>query len=253
MESDRDAEWALLQSLTTADVLPIPAARWYVQDPSWFGTKALFLDHLPSTTLQAQLETTTVPRAAERLCDLMADVASVTPEQVGIAGPASWDAYIDAKLAAWRAVADDHVEALPVTRYLVAWMDTHRPPPAPFRLVHGDLQAANVLVTPDDTWHLIDWEFARIGDPREDLGYYNAYSGAVPAQPARRRPRRLPGPVPGPHRSRRGHPQSGDVRLVHDPVDAGRGEGSLRRSRRHGPGRAQRHAGRLQLDPGHPR
>ena len=27
---------------------------------------------------------------------------------------------------------------------------------------------------------LTDWEFAHIGDPREDLGYYNAYSGAVP-------------------------------------------------------------------------
>ena len=122
-----------------------------------------------------------MPRAAERLCDLMADVASVTPEQVSsIPCPTSWDSYIAAKLAAWRAVADDHVEALPVIRYLVAWMDTHRPPPAPFRLVHGDFQAANVLVTPDDAWHLIDWEFARIGDPREDLGYYNAYSAAVP-------------------------------------------------------------------------
>jgi hypothetical protein len=27
---------------------------------------------------------------------------------------------------------------------------------------------------------VVDWEFARIGDPREDLGYYNAYSSAVP-------------------------------------------------------------------------
>ena len=31
-----------------------------------------------------------------------------------------------------------------------------------------------------DGWRIVDWEFARIGDPREDLGYYNAYSGAVP-------------------------------------------------------------------------
>ena len=45
--------------------------------------------------------------------------------------------------------------------------------------MHGDPQAANVLVTDDGTWSLVDWEFARIGDPREDLGYYNAYSGAV--------------------------------------------------------------------------
>ena len=194
-----------------------------------------------------------MPRAAERLCDLMADVASVRPDQVGIACPASWDVYIDAKLAAWRAVADDHVEALPVIRYLVAWMDTHRPPPAPFRLVHGDLQAANVLVTPDDTWHLIDWEFARIGDPREDLGYYNAYSGAVP-------PNLLDDDLDGflaQFRARTGldedSRQPGHVRLVHDPVDAVLGEGPVRRRGRAGPGRAQRHPGRLQRDPGHPR
>ena len=160
----------------------MPAARWYVDDEHWFGTKALFLDHLPSTTLQAQLEAGGDPDAATTgLCQLMADVAAIGPEALpGVPCPSDWDAYIDAKLAAWRAIADEHVEALPVIRYLVAWMDAHRPPQAPFRLVHGDLQAANVLVTPDGAWHLIDWEFARIGDPREDLGYYNAYSGAVP-------------------------------------------------------------------------
>jgi aminoglycoside phosphotransferase (APT) family kinase protein len=182
LSSDRDAEWALLRGLTELGCLPVPAARWYVDDEQWFGTKALFLDHLPSTTLQAQLEAGGDPDAATTgLCQLMADVAAIGPEALpGVPCPSDWDAYIDAKLAAWRAIADEHVEALPVIRYLVAWMDAHRPPRAPFRLVHGDLQAANVLVTPEGTWHLIDWEFARIGDPREDLGYYNAYSGAVP-------------------------------------------------------------------------
>ena len=182
LSSDRDAEWALLRCLTELASLPVPAARWYVDDEQWFGTKALFLDHLPSTTLQAQLEAGSDPDAATTgLCQLMADVAAIGPEALpGVPCPSDWDAYIDAKLAAWRAIADEHVEALPVIRYLVAWMDAHRPPQAPFRLVHGDLQAANVLVTPDGAWHLIDWEFARIGDPREDLGYYNAYSGAVP-------------------------------------------------------------------------
>ena len=31
-----------------------------------------------------------------------------------------------------------------------------------------------------DGLQVIDWEFSRIGDPREDLGYYAAYSAAVP-------------------------------------------------------------------------
>ncbi len=39
----------------------------------------------------------------------------------------------------------------------------------PFRLLHGDLTAANIL------WgshpQLVDWEFWRMGDPAEDLAY----------------------------------------------------------------------------------
>jgi aminoglycoside phosphotransferase (APT) family kinase protein len=42
----------------------------------------------------------------------------------------------------------------------------------PFTLVHGDCQPSNVLVSDSGERVVIDWEFARIGDPREDLGYY---------------------------------------------------------------------------------
>jgi aminoglycoside phosphotransferase (APT) family kinase protein len=46
------------------------------------------------------------------------------------------------------------------------------PPPVPLGLVHGDCNPTNVLVGPAGPPLVIDWEFARIGDPREDLGYY---------------------------------------------------------------------------------
>ena len=35
-----------------------------------------------------------------------------------------------------------------------------------------DCQPSNVLVGPSGPPLVIDWEFAHIGDPREDLGYY---------------------------------------------------------------------------------
>ncbi len=182
LESDRDQEWALLSDLAMAGTVPVPPGRWYVDDPSHFGTKALFIEHVPSRTLQALLdEGLDQVASADRLADLLARVGSMTPDQVpSLACPAGWDAYIDTKIAGWQLMADTHVEAVPIIQYLTSWMDANRPAPLPFRLVHGDPQAANVIVTPEGDWHLIDWEFARIGDPREDLGYYNAYSGAVP-------------------------------------------------------------------------
>ena len=39
--------------------------------------------------------------------------------------------------------------------------------------VHGDAQPANILVPDEGPVLMIDWEFGRIGDPREDLGYYS--------------------------------------------------------------------------------
>lgn len=41
--------------------------------------------------------------------------------------------------------------------------------PQPFRMLHGDLVAANIVWTPRP--HLVDWEFWRTGDPAEDLAY----------------------------------------------------------------------------------
>jgi thiamine kinase-like enzyme len=39
----------------------------------------------------------------------------------------------------------------------------------PLRLLHGDVSAGNVLWTPQPV--LIDWEYARIGDPADEIGY----------------------------------------------------------------------------------
>ncbi len=182
LESDRTAEWNVVAALTELGRVRVPPARWFVDDEAWFGTKAMFVEHITSQSLQALLDGgRDHSSTADGVASLWAQVASVTPGDVpALAAPSSWDAYIDEQIGRWRALADNYVEALPIISYLAAWMDHHRPPPLPLRLVHGDPQAANVIVDGHGDWHLIDWEFARIGDPREDLGYYNAYCGAVP-------------------------------------------------------------------------
>lgn len=49
--------------------------------------------------------------------------------------------------------------------------------PTPFRLLHGDLTAANIVWTPRPVF--VDWEYWRTGDPAEDLAYL-AVMNAVP-------------------------------------------------------------------------
>jgi prepilin-type processing-associated H-X9-DG protein len=54
----------------------------------------------------------------------------------------------------------------------------HKPRPLRLSLVHGDFNPANFLFADGRVTALIDWENARIGDPREDLGWMVAMDGA---------------------------------------------------------------------------
>jgi Ser/Thr protein kinase RdoA (MazF antagonist) len=50
----------------------------------------------------------------------------------------------------------------------------------PPRLLHGDVSAGNVLWTPQPV--LIDWEYARIGDPADEIGYVFGQNALRPDQ-----------------------------------------------------------------------
>jgi aminoglycoside phosphotransferase (APT) family kinase protein len=65
-------------------------------------------------------------------------------------------------------------DSRPALRYTAARLRSYRPEPVPLTLVHGDCQPSNVLIGADGPV-VIDWEFGRIGDPREDIGYYSDY------------------------------------------------------------------------------
>jgi len=50
-----------------------------------------------------------------------------------------------------------------------AWALEHLPPAEPGALLHGDLRGPNVLLAPGGPPAVIDWEYARSGDPAYDL------------------------------------------------------------------------------------
>jgi aminoglycoside phosphotransferase (APT) family kinase protein len=57
----------------------------------------------------------------------------------------------------------------PEARAALAWARGHLPPDAPSVLLHGDLLGQNILLAPADPPGLVDWEYARRGDPAYDL------------------------------------------------------------------------------------
>lgn len=59
----------------------------------------------------------------------------------------------------------------PVWAFGLRWLERHLPAPVPLVVLHGDFRIGNLLVTPDGLAGVLDWEFAHLGDPAEDLAW----------------------------------------------------------------------------------
>jgi aminoglycoside phosphotransferase (APT) family kinase protein len=173
--SDRDFEWQLVQALSRSGHVPIPRARWYDQSGEHFGTKCIVVDHFAGRSLQDVLRAADDTSAPARLfVDTIAGIHSAPLDRLpeGMKQPTSWDSYLDGVLDLYRQVDRQISDSSPVLRYVSARLSKQRPSEVPLTLVHGDCQPSNVLVDDSGERVVIDWEFSRIGDPREDLGYY---------------------------------------------------------------------------------
>lgn len=179
VDSDRTQEFEVIRAV--APHLNTPNARFLDADGTHVGTPALVIDFTPATSTLPWIEANGVGDLPVRLAELAGALHTIPVDALpdSLPRPASGDA-IGEQIAAWRATADAHAEAMPVFRYVAAWLDAHRPPPVPPALVHHDFSTANMLVDDAGDLVLVDFELATIGDPREDLGYFKAYSQAAP-------------------------------------------------------------------------
>jgi len=53
----------------------------------------------------------------------------------------------------------------------LAWLRANLPPPAPLRVLHGDLRIGNLMVESGRLSAVLDWELAHLGDAHEDLAF----------------------------------------------------------------------------------
>jgi aminoglycoside phosphotransferase (APT) family kinase protein len=175
VRTDRDREWRLLAALTADAGALAPAARFY-DDGTYLGTKTIVMDFVDGGSFLARIRDRgpdELAPEADTLCDLAAAIHStdldVLPPE--FSRPTDWNTYIDSVIELWRRTEREHVESDPFLRYLATWLDHNRPPAAPLALVHGDFQTSNMILDGAGGLVAADWEFARIGDPREDLGW----------------------------------------------------------------------------------
>lgn len=174
--SDRDAEVALLRSLQGVAPVRTPTLRGYDATGEHLGSKCMVVEaavgatDLQTLMAQADVVTPWTDLFIDTFAALHSTPLDVLPPSMPRAS--DWRSYLDGVLDGYERMADRYPSAAPVLRHVSRWARGHRPPPVPLGLTHGDCQPTNVLVTPGAPPLVIDWEFAHIGDPREDLGYY---------------------------------------------------------------------------------
>lgn len=60
---------------------------------------------------------------------------------------------------------------IPAFEFALRWCQRHLPAVDRITFLHGDFRIGNLLVDQNGLASVIDWEFAHIGDPAEELGY----------------------------------------------------------------------------------
>jgi len=182
--TDRHLEGELLRALTESGKAPMPAMHW-TDDGTVLGSPSIIVDYVDGPQLLghlAKVSDAEQARLALQLADAIATVHNLGEEVAppAFVRPTSWDAYIDGFITEWRDLESSHVEREPFIRWVASWLDSHRPPPAPLTLVHGEFQTGNVMLSASGDMQIIDWEYAHVGDPRIDLGWLQQCAAFTP-------------------------------------------------------------------------
>lgn len=181
VSGDRAAEFNLLKALERTPV-PAPIVHWFDGDGRWLERPSMIMDKASGTAerellsarnkhgLNLEARVAIATRIAEALAQIhRIDVATLDLDRrAGESNPALDQlAFYDAE------ILKTEVEPMPQLRLASLWLHEHLPgPPARATLVHGDYRPANILVVDGRLSAVLDWEFAHVGDPAEDLGWY---------------------------------------------------------------------------------
>ncbi|HET9728124.1 MAG TPA: phosphotransferase family protein, partial [Acidimicrobiia bacterium] len=166
----RATEYSLLRA--AADVgVPVPRVRVLLNDADGLG-EGFVMD---------RIEGETIPRKILRdgaFADArpqLAAQAGAIAARIHTIDPATVEGIVEldppALIAQYRSMIDTFGEPHPAFELALRWLDEHRPPPSPSRVVHGDFRNGNFIIGPEGIRAVLDWELAHAGDPAEDLGW----------------------------------------------------------------------------------
>jgi aminoglycoside phosphotransferase (APT) family kinase protein len=189
LQTSRAIEHDLIEAVRLHTQIPVSESLGHEMDRSVLGEAAMILRRAHGNTSTSDLfhdgpDTHQVDDVVRHLCESLVelhqtDISKLNPHGelddprgVGI-DVSSWDRYMETTFEYYL----DHYPTINYDPMACVLLDSfltlrrNKPRPLPLSLVHGDFNPANFLYSGGKVTALIDWENARVGDPREDLGW----------------------------------------------------------------------------------
>jgi aminoglycoside phosphotransferase (APT) family kinase protein len=136
---------------------------------------ALLVERAPGTDSLDGLDPAARARVMDAYVDALATLHGVEASRLALPGFARPEPADPARaeLALWRGVLEARVtRPAPLARFAFAWLARNAPRRADrISLCHGDVGPGNFLHEGGRITALLDWEFAHLGDPLDDLGW----------------------------------------------------------------------------------
>lgn len=107
------------------------------------------------------------PALAQEIAAAMARIHALDPAPLGFLPVLEPAAGVEGLARQFEDAGGDR----PLIALGLAWLRANLPPPAPPRVVHGDLRIGNFMVENGHLSGVLDWELAHLGDGHEDLAY----------------------------------------------------------------------------------
>lgn len=189
LQTSREIEHDLIEALRMHTDIPIGRSLGHEADPARFGEPAMIIERMRGNSQTSDLfhggpDAHHADDVMRHLCEVLVELHTVDVSTIDphgrLADPrgegidaTTWDTYMDSTI-------DYYLRSFPTINYdptlmflldLFLTLRRDKPRPLPLVLAHGDFNPANFLYEGGRVTALIDWENARIGDPREDLGW----------------------------------------------------------------------------------
>jgi aminoglycoside phosphotransferase (APT) family kinase protein len=171
-------EFALLQAVHAAGV-NVPEPLWAENDPHQLGSRFIVVRRARGSVAISQdiSNERTRRHFADKLAEGLAAIHGLNLPGSKLFQDAAGGTLTDVlkqQIATWRAYwMEKRLEPSIKLDIAFAWLESNMPPDPGFAatLVHGDYGFHNLMMEDGEVTAILDWEFAHMGDPAEDVNY----------------------------------------------------------------------------------